>query len=212
MALGVIMSLISLLAVLPALVFAKKVVAATGCDQSLKGLFGEPKKDTAVMLCDENYPSTDSADSWLILFYHQSENTQVGKYFDVQLNKIAKDFGNDLPKGKKGKTKKHRKRIEFLADKYEFLNDLTLPKKGLSDTAPLMKVGAMCCDCAIVPAKCHGRSGLELNLIHAGQETKLELDVRKIPETVQGVLAHLNYCKPRQVVSDGFGESEDAEL
>ena len=50
--------------------------------------------------------------------HRQDENKEVGKYFDVQFNKIAKDFGNDPPKGKKGKAQKQRKRFEFLAEKF----------------------------------------------------------------------------------------------
>merc|ERR1740123_1450746 len=113
-----------------------------------KGLFGEVKLDAVTPLCDANYPSVDSKDSWLVLFYTQDQNTEVGKYFDVQLNKIAVDFGNFPPKGKADKAKKQRKRLSFIADKYDFSDALTLPKKGLSDTGPIIKVGALCCDCA----------------------------------------------------------------
>merc|ERR1711871_1424574 len=75
------------------------------------------------------------------------------------VNKIAMDFGNFPPKGKKEKAKKQRKRIQFLGDKYDFEKDLTLPKKGLSDTDPILKVGVVGCDCATVPSNCPGARG-----------------------------------------------------
>lgn len=203
----------SFLVFLPASLLAKKGGGeAKGCAEKVKGLFAEPRKQSVIPLCDENYPATDSKDSWLVLFYYQSENTEVGKYFDVQFNKLAIDFGNDPPKGKKAKTRKHRKRIEFLADKYEFVADLTLPKKGLSDSTPLLKAGAVCCDCEIVPAKCEGHAGLHLALLHDGKEEKLELDIRKIPKAVRGVLEHFGYVRVGEEVPDGFGESENEEL
>merc|ERR1711871_65374 len=133
----------------------------------------------------------------------------VGKYFDTQVNKIAMDFGNFPPKGKKEKAKKQRKRIQFLGDKYDFEKDLTLPKKGLSDTDPILKVGVVCCDCATVPSNCPGGSGLVLVLIHGGKEVKLDLDVRKIPETVRGVFETLSYVKPAEALPEVFGVSEN---
>merc|ERR1711972_337785 len=172
------------------------------CDRNLNGLFGDARKDAAFVLCDANFPSTTSKDTWLVLFYSQDQNTEVGKYFDVQLNKIAKDFGNDPPKGKKSKAWKHKKRIDFLADKYDFTNDLTLPKKGLSDTSPLIKVGGVCCDCSPVPAKCEENSGLVLVMFHNGKEIKLAADVRKIPMTVREVLEQMDYVKPGEPVPD----------
>merc|ERR1712078_819801 len=108
--------------------------------------------------------------------------------------------------------KKLRKRLEFIADKFDFTSDLTLPKKGLSDTGPLVKVGAVCCDCATVPTKCEGRDGLELALIHAGKESKLEVNVRKIPDVVIEVVVRMGYSNPVEKLPDVFGVSEEEEL
>eukprot|EP00931_Biecheleriopsis_adriatica_P008172 TRINITY_DN109398_c0_g1_i1.p1 TRINITY_DN109398_c0_g1~~TRINITY_DN109398_c0_g1_i1.p1 ORF type:complete len:225 (-),score=60.97 TRINITY_DN109398_c0_g1_i1:71-745(-) len=183
-----------------------------------KGLFAEPKLDAVVPLCEENYPGTDSKESWLVLLYTQDQNTEVGKYFDVQLNKIAMDFGNFATrgkfaaKGKAGKAQKQRKRIQWLADKYDFQSDLNLPKNGLTDTTPLLKVGGVCCDCATVPKKCSGGSGLALRLIHDGKEVTVDQDARKIPETVRGVLEVMGYVKPAEAVPEVFGVSENEEL
>mmetsp|Transcript_110480 Transcript_110480/g.219656 ORF Transcript_110480/g.219656 Transcript_110480/m.219656 type:complete len:223 (+) Transcript_110480:67-735(+) len=182
-----------------------------------KGLFGEAKLDAVIPLCDANYPGVDSKESWLVLFYTQDQNTEVGKYFDVQLSKIAMDFGNFASrgkyaaKGKAGKPQKHRKRIQFLADKYDFQGDLYLPKKGLSDTSPVVKVGAVCCDCSVVPATCPGK-GLALRLIHGGKEINVEQDARKIPETVRGVFEAMGLVKPGEKLPEVFGVSENKEL
>merc|ERR1719265_2758051 len=100
---------------------AQKNAATSGGEKCEKGLFGLPRKDAAIVLCDDNYPGKDSKESWLILFYTQDQNTEVGKYFDVQVNKIAMDFGNSAARGKfalkgsQSKAKKHRKQITWLA-------------------------------------------------------------------------------------------------
>jgi len=197
----------------------KKGEAPAGSNECKeKGLFADTKMDAVIPLCDQNYPGDDSKESWLVLLYTQDQNTEVGKYFDVQLNKIAMDFGSFAArgkyaaKGKSGKEQKQRKRVKFLADKYDFQNDLTLPKNGLSDTSPLLKVGAVCCDCETVPTKCKGGSGLVLVLVHGGREVTLETDVRKIPETVRAVLEAMGYVKPGEAMPEVFGVSENEEL
>merc|ERR1712217_107109 len=137
----------------------------------------------------------------------------VGKYFDVQLNKIAMDFGNFAAKGKfaaKGnaaKKQKQRKRITWLAEKYDFEPDLTLPKKGLTDTSPILRVGAVCCDCRLAPKTCPGESGLLLKLIHEGKEVAIDQDARKIPETVRAVLEMMGYVKSGEATPEVFGVS-----
>eukprot|EP00933_Yihiella_yeosuensis_P080967 TRINITY_DN94495_c0_g1_i1.p1 TRINITY_DN94495_c0_g1~~TRINITY_DN94495_c0_g1_i1.p1 ORF type:complete len:228 (-),score=40.66 TRINITY_DN94495_c0_g1_i1:339-1022(-) len=211
-----VLLILVLLVAAPTWVAAKKG-SAEECQKS-KGLFAEAKLDAAIPLCDENYPRADSKGSWLVLRYTQDQNTEVGKYFDVQLNKIAMDFGNFASRGKfaakgrSGKPQKQRKRIEFLAEKYDFQNDLTLPKKGLSDKSPVLRVGAVCCDCEVVPAKCDGHSGLVLSLIQDGKEVVLESDVRKIPETVRGVLETMGFVKHGEKTPEVFGVSENEEL
>eukprot|EP00927_Polykrikos_kofoidii_P055942 TRINITY_DN50123_c0_g1_i1.p1 TRINITY_DN50123_c0_g1~~TRINITY_DN50123_c0_g1_i1.p1 ORF type:complete len:221 (-),score=46.98 TRINITY_DN50123_c0_g1_i1:52-714(-) len=208
-------SLVLTFASVPHPTIAKTDVADVCSD---KGLFSNPKQDAVIPLCEDNYPSKNSKESFLILFYTQDQNKEVGKYFDVQLNKIAMDFGTFAVRGKfaakgsAGKPKKHRKRIEFLADKYDFQNDLTLPEKGLTDKTPLVKVGGVCCDCALVPKSCPGESGLLLRLIHEGKEITLDQDVRKIPETVRGVLEAMGYVKLAEAKSEVFGVSENEEL
>mmetsp|Transcript_5913 Transcript_5913/g.16830 ORF Transcript_5913/g.16830 Transcript_5913/m.16830 type:complete len:222 (-) Transcript_5913:26-691(-) len=188
-----------------------------GACKGLGGLFADAKDNAVVPLCDENYPDAASKESWLVLLYTQDQNKEVGKYFDPQVNKIAMDFGTFAKrgkfaaKGKAGKAKKQRKQITWLADKYDFLPDLTLPKKGLSDTAPLLRVGAVCCDCDRVPAKCPGKPGLALKLVHGGKEVAVEQDVRKIPETVRAVLELMGYAKPGEVLPEVFGVSENEE-
>mmetsp|Transcript_82066 Transcript_82066/g.254774 ORF Transcript_82066/g.254774 Transcript_82066/m.254774 type:complete len:221 (-) Transcript_82066:166-828(-) len=182
-----------------------------------KGLFADATLDAVIPLCDGNYPDTTSKDTWLVLLYTQDQNTEVGKYFDVQLNKIAMDFGNFAKrgkfaaKGKAGKAKKHRKQIVWLAEKYDFEADLTLPEKGLADTTPLLRVGAVCCDCGTPPEKCPGRPGLTLKLVRRGAEVPIEQDVRKIPETIKAVLEAMGYARPGEKLPEVFGVSENEE-
>merc|ERR1719324_2316360 len=66
------------------------------------------------------------------------------------MNRVAMDLGNEPPeksKSLKKKPKKWRARIKSLAEKYEF--EAHIPKKGLEEKGkePLLKVGAVCCDC-----------------------------------------------------------------
>jgi len=207
--------ILAILAVAP--VAKEKAPAREECATELRGLFAESKFDAAIPLCEQNYPDPASKATWLVVLYTQDQNTEVGKYFDVQVNKIAMDFGNFAQRGKfaakgsQSKAKKHRKQITWLADKYDFTPDLTLPKKGLSGTDPLLKVGAVCCDCGARPKMCPDGSFLVGKLIHGGKEITIDEDVRKIPETVRAVLEAMGYVKVAEKRPEVFGVSENEE-
>lgn len=153
-------------------------------------------------MCDDFFPGKKEERPWLVLYY-MHEKVTYQKYVDERLNKIAKEFGNYAPKGHPGKAKSHQKRIEFLADKYAFTDQLTLPKKGLDAKDAIVKVGAVCCDCGAIPKKCQGRTtgGIVENevpvLVKDGEEILLDdVDVHKTGETVQKIFERLNYSAP----------------
>eukprot|EP00747_Dinoflagellata_sp_TGD_P167462 gnl/TRDRNA2_/TRDRNA2_191918_c0_seq1.p1 gnl/TRDRNA2_/TRDRNA2_191918_c0~~gnl/TRDRNA2_/TRDRNA2_191918_c0_seq1.p1 ORF type:complete len:192 (+),score=60.38 gnl/TRDRNA2_/TRDRNA2_191918_c0_seq1:65-640(+) len=178
-------ALLALLAVAPA-----KKAKMGGSLKCEKGLFPNSKKDTAIPLCDEHYPDENSKHPWLVLFYKHKDQIDL----DEKVNKIAVDLGNHPPDAaSKGAKKKEKDRLKFLADKYDFKNELKLPKKGLTGTDAVLKVGAVCCDCATVPEKCADHDGLYL--VQAGKETSVGNDISDIGASMKSIFDKLGYLK-----------------
>mmetsp|Transcript_99065 Transcript_99065/g.288987 ORF Transcript_99065/g.288987 Transcript_99065/m.288987 type:complete len:195 (+) Transcript_99065:41-625(+) len=175
------------LLLLAALASAKKKMG--GSLKCEKGLFKSEAKDAAIALCDEHYPNEKAKNPWVVLFYKMESGEDVKD----GLNRAAQDLGNEPPEKSKSliKTKKQRSRLKDLGEKYEF--EVQLPKKGPTSSDPIVKVGAVCCDCGTPPSLCEGRSGLLF--IKDGKEEAISADASDPGAVVKLALRKLGYMK-----------------
>mmetsp|Transcript_51112 Transcript_51112/g.141569 ORF Transcript_51112/g.141569 Transcript_51112/m.141569 type:complete len:196 (-) Transcript_51112:133-720(-) len=164
----------------------KKMGGSLKCE---KGIFTSEAKDAAIALCDEHFPDEKAKNDWIVMFYEKQSAEDVHE----GLNRIAQDLGNEPPEKSKSliKTKKQRSRLKDLGEKYEF--EVELPKKGPAGSDPLLKVGAVCCDCGTPPKLCEGRRGLFF--VKAGKQEPLAAPVGQPGDVVKLALQKLGYVK-----------------
>jgi len=153
-----------------------------GSQKCEQGVFGSLVKDSAIPLCDEHFPDAKGKNSWLVAFYKKdSDNVK-----DV-LNRVAIDLGNEPPqksKQMKLEKKKQRKRIKDLAEKYEF--EAVIPKKGLEEKGkePLLKVGAVCCDCGQTEYEVCKARGAGVRILQPGKQERVMADSTDVDSLV----------------------------
>eukprot|EP00405_Crypthecodinium_cohnii_P046514 CAMPEP_0206573816 /NCGR_PEP_ID=MMETSP0325_2-20121206/29064_1 /ASSEMBLY_ACC=CAM_ASM_000347 /TAXON_ID=2866 /ORGANISM="Crypthecodinium cohnii, Strain Seligo" /LENGTH=245 /DNA_ID=CAMNT_0054078279 /DNA_START=631 /DNA_END=1364 /DNA_ORIENTATION=- len=118
------------------------------------GLFDSRREDVVIPLCSSHFPRKESKHRWAILFYNLADVDSQGDVASGLLrqaaNEVAQDLGGDL-KSSSGKAParsvpmRQRDRLAALAKKYKF--NLVMPKVGPFGKEPIMKFGAVCCDC-----------------------------------------------------------------
>lgn len=81
---------------------------ALKCDA--KGLFSDPKKDSAQPLCTETFPPSLEQVPWLISFYEQGDRNK-DKTMRSSMNKLADKYGNAPPKKVDAKKKALKLRV-----------------------------------------------------------------------------------------------------
>merc|ERR1712228_438002 len=168
-----------------------------GSQKCEQGVFGSLAKDAAVPLCDEHFPDEKGKHGWVVAFYNKDAEKLKGV-----MNRVAIDLGNEPPKKSKQMKidkKKQRKRIKDLAEKYEF--EAVLPKKGLEEKGkdPLLKAGAVCCDCGKEYEVCKAR-GIGVRLLLPGREDRVmtdstDVDSLKSEDIVKFVMGELGFMK-----------------
>lgn len=196
------------------LAFAGKKTPSAGSQKCPKGVFDSLVKDAAIPLCDAHYPSDNAKSGWAILFYDKDmEGVQE------PLNRMAIDLGNEPPEKSKNLKKapmKQKARIKNLAEKYEF--EAKIPKKGGTGKEPLLKVGAVCCNCDDQVQKVCETKERGLRVVRPGKADNIMpggLAAVAVPDTqemMKFVMGALGYVKGSEESEPKEGKAEEAPV
>jgi len=116
----------------------------------------------------------------------------------------------------KKKPKKQRARIKDLAEKYEF--EAHIPKKGLEEKGkePILKVGAVCCDCAAEPQKVCDSKSTEVRIVRPGLEDIAMPDGKanlgNAGEVVKFLMGELGFVKGYEKGAQSDSESKTSNV